>query len=135
MPAAFFEHLGYHQVAQREAEALFFKSTNGSEEPTFLPIRHQATTLEDKIAIDYFHCPQCPMSGWALAGLEKKVKTYPDQVHMQVHPTGERSALERIGIAQAVYIDGLRIRSFPPNPDSLASELEARISAKGGVAD
>jgi len=130
MPLSFYEHLGYQIASSRRDEMLVFKSKNGPSTPTFIPIGYQPIPVKDKISIVYFHCAQCPMSGWVLKKLKHKVKTHRDQILLQILDTGDRAKMERFGIAQRMFVDGLPVGSFPPDPDLLIHQIDLALSAK-----
>ncbi len=115
LPAHFFTALGYQPVASREAEALLSKPFGRAASPHFLPVRHIPRQGGEHIAVDFFHCPQCPYSGWVFDQLQREGEFAGPDVDLRLIDTGEREAVERWGVANAVYIDGRPFGSFPLN--------------------
>ncbi len=128
MPLPFFEHLDYQALEDREMQTLVFKSRNGIPTPKLLPLSYQPIPVKEKVSIVYFHCPQCPKSGWALKKIKRKVKTKKDQVLLQILNTGDRVDIEQLGIAQGVYINGRSMGSFPPEPEAIFEKIDLELS-------
>jgi GNAT superfamily N-acetyltransferase len=129
MPFSFYEHMGYQTASTRREEILVYKPHNGTLAPSFIPLGYQPIQVKDKVSIVYFHCSQCPKSGWALKELEKRVKPYQDQILLQIFKTGERKEIERLGVAHKAYVNGCPIGSFPQDPDLLLNEIELQLTA------
>jgi GNAT superfamily N-acetyltransferase len=132
MPLPFFEYQGYQPVEDRAMQTLVFKSFNGAPDPTLIPLGYQPIPVKDKVSIVYFHCPQCPKSGWILKKLEKKAGNEKGRVLLQIFNTGDRADVEQLGIAQGVYINGRISGSFPPDPDSLLEKIDQELGSREG---
>jgi predicted N-acetyltransferase YhbS len=128
MPLSFFEHMGYQIASTQRDENLVHKSSHGSSTPSFIPLGYQPILVKDKTSIVYFHCSQCPRSGWALKELQKNVKKHQDRILLQVLETGDRKEIERFGIAHETYLDGRPTGRFPQNPELLIDKLEVKLS-------
>jgi GNAT superfamily N-acetyltransferase len=128
MPLPFFEHSGYQPIEDREMQTLVFKSQNGTPTPSLIPLGYQPISVKNKVSIVYFHCPQCPKSGWTLKKLEKKVKNKKNRVLLQTLNTGDRAEVEQLGIAHGVYINGQSIGRFPQDPDAFFEKIDMELS-------
>ena len=107
---------------------LVFKSKNGTSTPNLIPIGYQPIPVRAKISIVYYHCAQCPRSGWTLKKLENKAKTHRDLIMLQVFETGNRADVERLGIAHETYVNGRPMGAFPQDPDVILDEIEAELA-------
>jgi hypothetical protein len=65
--------------------------------------------------VDFFHCPQCPYSGWVLHQLQRGGQLGASDVDFRLYDTGDRQAVELWGVSNSVYIDGRAISSTPLN--------------------
>lgn len=115
LQAHFFTALGYQPVASRDGEALLHKPFRRALSPRLLPIRYLPWQAGDRIAVDFFHCPQCPYSGWVLDRLQREGQLSAPDIDLRLVDTGEREAVERWGVANTVYIDGRAFSSVPLN--------------------
>jgi len=133
LPAHFFTAFGFQPVASREAEALLHKPFGRAASPHFLPVRHIPRQGRERIAVDFFHCPQCPYSGWVFDRLQREGQFARHDVDLHLIDTGEREAVERWGVSNTVYIDGRPCGSVPLNlltiEKGLAQARAARLPA------
>jgi GNAT superfamily N-acetyltransferase len=133
LPAHFFTALGFQPVASREAEALLNKPFGRAASPHFLPVRHIPRQDSERVAVDFFHCPQCPYSGWVFDRLRREGQFAGQDVDLHLIEAGEREAVERWGVANTVYIDGRPCGSVPLNlltiEKGLAQARAARMPA------
>jgi GNAT superfamily N-acetyltransferase len=123
MPLAFYDHMDYQIVSSRRDEFLVYKPYNGSRPPSLIPIGYQPILVKDRLSIVYFHCPQCPRSGWALKLLKDNLRDLGDKILLQVLETGERKEIERLGIDHRAYINGRPTGSFPLDPELLLNDI------------
>lgn len=133
LPAHFFIEFGYQPIGSRQNEALLNKPFRRAASPHFLPVRVLSRETEARIPVDFFHCPQCPYSGWALHQLQRPGQLTAADVDLRVIETGERQAVEVWGVASGVYIDGRPYGSVPLNlleiENALAQARAARLAA------
>jgi GNAT superfamily N-acetyltransferase len=127
MPLAFYDHMGYQIISSRRDEFLVHKPYDGSTTPSFIPIGYQPILVKDKTSIVYYHCPQCPRSGWALKVLKETLKDHQDQILLQVFKTGDRKEVERLGIDHRAYINGRPTDHFPIDPELLIHDIELEL--------
>jgi GNAT superfamily N-acetyltransferase len=128
MPARFFASCGYRPGEIRGKQQLFYKSGYTQQKPRFLPLRYQPQIKPGILSIDYFHCPQCPYSGWALRKFRQSLSSNRKHIELNVINTGERSAIERWGIAQGAFIDGHPVVNFlPQRLKSLRHEVRVAL--------
>ncbi len=129
MPARFFTHLGYHPVATRGDEWLLNKPFGRAYSPRLLPVHYTPRRAARRVAVDFFHCPQCPRSGRALDLLRRRARVLP-RVDLRVIDTGERPAIETWGIANAVFVDGRRAGRVPLDALEVGQELDQALAAQ-----
>jgi GNAT superfamily N-acetyltransferase len=129
MPSRFFCHHGYHPVAARGDQMLLNKPFRRAYSPHFLRMRYDPLARTDRIALDFFHCPQCPFSGLVLKQLAPWAARRPD-VDLQVRETGERSQVEDWGIAHAIFVDGRPVPGFPPDLAGVHHALESARASR-----
>ena len=115
LPAHFFIETGFQPVGSRQGEALLNKPFRRASSPHFLPVRFLPRTSEGRIPVDFFHCPQCPYSGWVLHKLQREGQLDAPDVDLRLYDTGDRQAVEMWGVSNRVYIDGRPIGSVPLN--------------------
>ncbi len=130
MPAAFYRRMGYQLADQRDGELLLTKSRQPLPAPRFLPMGYHPQAPLARVGVDYFHCPQCPLSGWALAQLERRLRPRGDAVRLKVHETGERPEVERWGLTGAVYVDGVPLAGWPPRPEAILAQVDQELEAR-----
>lgn len=132
-PAHFFIEHGYQPVGSRQGEALLNKPFRRAASPRFLPVRLLPRLVADRIPVDYFHCPQCPYSGWVLHQLQRGGALDAPDIDLRLIDTGERQAIELWGVANTVYIDGRAVGSVPLNlieiEQGLSQARAARLAA------
>ncbi len=129
MPAAYFESCGFLQGDVRDGERLLYRAPFMGEAPKFLPLSYEPRSSSSGITIDYFHCPQCPLSGRALHDLRTKMASSRERIDLRVINTGQRTTIEQWGIARGVYVDGKPVQDFlPPRADPVKSALDAILS-------
>jgi GNAT superfamily N-acetyltransferase len=128
MPAAFFEACGFEAGEARDGERLLHKASFTGETPSFLPLHYEPRRNIEGIAVDYFHCPQCPRSGTALQELQGKLASRRGHIDLRVINTGQRPTIEQWGIAQGIFVDGHRLPIvLPPHANQLKSALESLL--------
>jgi GNAT superfamily N-acetyltransferase len=127
MPMSFFQHFGYQALEVREMQTLVYKSDHTIPVPVLIPLGYQPIPVKDKVSIVYFHCPQCPKSGWLLKKLERRVRSEENRVMFQKFNTGDRAEVERLGIAQGIYINGQSMGKFPPDQDALFDKINSEL--------
>ncbi|NIM95674.1 MAG: GNAT family N-acetyltransferase [Anaerolineales bacterium] len=130
MPLSYFEKMKYQPVDERDDETLMFKPIVEVEAPAFLTQRYEPEHKENMINLDYFHCPQCPMSGYTLEGLQKHLKSHREEISLTVFEMSERKDVEQFGIAEGIFIDGVRVASLPYDVDQLISLLDMSLETK-----
>ena len=130
MPAAFFESSGFQRGEARDGERLLHKAPLTGEAPRFLTLNYQPRSSSSGIAIDFFHCPQCPLSGKALHDLRTALASHREGIDLHVINTGQRTTIEQWGIAQGAYVNGKPVEDFrPPSAENLKSALEAILGS------
>jgi GNAT superfamily N-acetyltransferase len=133
LPARFFIETGYQPIGSRQGEALLNKPFRRAASPHFLPVRVLPRQSEGRIPVDFFHCPQCPYSGWVLHQLQREGQLTAPEIDLRVIETSEREVVELWGVANAVYIDGRPFGSVPLNlleiEHALGQARAARLAA------
>ena len=112
---------------------LLNKPFDRAHSPRFLPVRYQPKPVGERLSVDFFHCPQCPFSGWALERLRRMASGRQD-IDLTVVETAEREQIEAWGIAQGVFVDGRPILGFPINPAHLERAVDRALAAKSAAA-
>jgi hypothetical protein len=130
MPLPFFEHLGYQALEDRGMQTLAFKAYDGNPIPQLMLLGYQPIPVKGKFSIVYFHCPQCPKSGWTLRKIERKVEEEKNRILLQILNTGDRADVQQLGIAQGAYINGRSVGSFPPDPDILLEKIDVGLDSR-----
>jgi len=133
VPAHFFTACGYQPAASREGDALLNKPFGRAASPHFLPLRHVPRQGGERIEVDFFHCPQCPYSGWVLDRLQREGEFAGPDIDLRLIDTGEREAVERWGVANTVYIDGRPHGSVPLNLLAIDKGLAHARAARGAA--
>jgi GNAT superfamily N-acetyltransferase len=128
MPVSFFEHLGYRCAATRGPSALLHKPFVDVPAPRFLPLRYEFQPVAGRTVIDYFHCGQCPLSGWTLEEIKHAIRPHRKQALLRVFSTCERAEVERWGLCNGVFIDGEMLLFPPLNPGPVLEELNRRLA-------
>lgn len=128
MPAEFFESCGFLKGDVRDGERLMYKAPFMGEAPKFLPVSYEPRANPSGIAVDFFHCPQCPLSGTTLDDLRTALASSRERIDLHVINTGRRSTIERWGMARGVYVDGKPLQDFlPPRADQLKNTLNSML--------
>lgn len=115
LPAHFFIEFGYQPIGNRQGEALLSKPFRRAASPHFLPVRVLPREAQGRIPVDFFHCPQCPYSGWVLHRLQRGGHLSAPDIDLRLIDTGERQAVELWGVANRVYIEGRAFGTVPLN--------------------
>jgi GNAT superfamily N-acetyltransferase len=115
LPAHFFIEAGFQPVGSRQGEALLNKPFRRAASPHFLPEHLLPREAAGQVAVDFFHCPQCPYSGWVLHQLQRGGQLGASDIDFRLYDTGDRQAVELWGVSNSVYIDGRAISSTPLN--------------------
>jgi predicted N-acetyltransferase YhbS len=114
MPAEFFFRLGYQLVDARAHELLLSKPFDTGRPPRFIPLKFKPNLAQDKLCVDFIHCPQCPLAFRAVKLLEKYVASKTEAIELQVIEASERDDVDRLGIARGVFIQGNLITDDHP---------------------
>jgi GNAT superfamily N-acetyltransferase len=115
LPAHFFIESGFQPVGSRQGEALLNKPFRRASSPHFLPVRFLPRAAEDRVPVDFFHCPQCPYSGWVLHKLQREGQLDARDIDLRLYDSGDRQTIELWGVSNSVYIDCRPIGSVPLN--------------------
>ncbi|MGD8759781.1 MAG: GNAT family N-acetyltransferase [Anaerolineales bacterium] len=133
MPASFFAHCGYLAADRSNKDWLLYKPFRDIAPPELLPMRPRSRGKDDRLNVAFFHCPQCPMSGWALERIRSQLKDHQDKIDLQVVHLDDRSKIEHYGLARGLFIGRQQVGRFPPNPDLVLQQI-ARASQKRDLA-
>ena len=118
MPADFFTHMGYQPVDSRAHELLLSKAFTAGRPPRFLPCKFQPNQTQDRLCVDFIHCQQCPISFRVMKLLERHISHTSLPIELQIIEVSDREDVDRLGIAQGVFIQGDLIKDdHPMNTD------------------
>jgi predicted N-acetyltransferase YhbS len=117
MPAEFYSRHGYTSTEHRNGELLLYKPFGKISPPRMIPIK-PINASDEGVRMDYFHCAQCPRSGWVLNSLEKSLgKTDLPEFSLFVTNIEDRSGVLSHGNAHRVFVNGRAVDEYPYPPD------------------
>lgn len=126
VPARFFTHLGFHPIATRGDQCLLNRPFDRAYSPRFLPVRYQPRLDARCITVDFFHCPQCPYSAFVLERLRRRARQT-DRLDLRVLPVPDRSAIEALGLADTIILNGKPIATTPFDLSAVLLHIERAL--------
>jgi GNAT superfamily N-acetyltransferase len=115
MRASWFKKQGYRKVDKNGISILLWKPfTKDAIPPKWIREKKRPRIKEGKVAITAFLNGWCPGMNLAFERARRAASEFGDKVDLQEIQTIDRNIFLEWGIADALFIDGKRIRTGPP---------------------
>jgi GNAT superfamily N-acetyltransferase len=110
MPARFFEALGFTKAAERDEQAILWKTFNdAAEAPRFLRRKFVFKPVKGKVIVDLFYNTFCLTSAVEAGRVREVAGEYGDSVILNEHSADDHETLMRYEIPRAIYVNGKEI--------------------------
>lgn len=107
LPAAFYEHLGYEAVAERDRAILLWRPfVADAVRPRFLEPKYTFRPVPKKLVVDLFWNDFCPTSGIEAQRVRDVCAEFGDRVVLNEFCADDRGVLLECGIERGIYVNG-----------------------------
>ncbi len=128
MPASFFRHYGFEQVASRGIGRLLWKPAGPQAvPPSYMPVQYRFNPDPARVTVEVYYCPLCTQDEVLTA--KSVCADYADKVILRCVSAGDRRMLERYGINREVIVDGQA-----RGGGDMVTEAELRVMIESAIA-
>jgi N-acetylglutamate synthase-like GNAT family acetyltransferase len=129
MKASWFKKQGYQKVDKNSIAMLLWKPfSEDAKPPHWIKEKKKPVLNPGKVTVTSFINGWCPAQNLAYERAKRAVKEFGDEVTYQEINTFDREVFLEWGIADALFIDGKRVRTGPPpSYEKIKKKIKKRV--------